>query len=900
MLKNWLIAATLLPLTAVPLPGQTGQTGVTRPRLQLQGLKGVARRPLAEQLQPFHQGYLQNWFLDNVEFFYRYYDDLDIARHPNFRLGTTTPFLRLLAPPRGGARTGTSPLFLRFSDVDAGGDPLRNPTTEEPYIWFPRNNITISGGVVNTCWHEMMHAILDGENLKGQEKDCPRTWNGNFDQERQEHLYIENVQNQLDWYETLRFFEREVRKAAAETRKVLTAQRQWSGSASVTFTPSVPIISFDRLNYDLERQLFAASHKLWFNSLQQRTLERTCWLSDKLVEELDRIAGIRLPTPDEVIAHYMAGGIRDEHGVPVRVPEWVFVPEPDQLREIVYIGLGDVKKEVKGDEELHSYKLNVSEFYRRPPGVRTATPHAYVGSRPVTRGVVSIELRDSDRYAGLHVRLIDASGVTIRDLTSAGGATRGGYFEVDLLKEKAVLEQGGSLEVTASFVEKQKLTQDHTYIIDNRYRDQAYPTVVPSHPIYVPVARQLWLKVKKGGAATPQAPKSKIPGPPAAAAQGPAWELLKVEAERGDLSSPDADYRFNSSGYKSCYRPGHASSALIGRGSASTTFNGWHKREKKLHGMNVEATWDDPGDRLPPGVHDYVLQLTEKAGALNNFDTGVRVSCEWFFGTPPILYMFGNSHVNPQLAATYHGYCSLALGRPPASEQDDYHPDIPVGSPGEVVLFVVDLSTEVSAAKLSMTYGWVPDDGGGSVIIDVDIPPPPPEPPWDGKLDNIPDEGPYVPPPQPEPSTGVPVRWFYHAEQGYRLPLPVEWAVHELPEDDVDFLVPPDESLLLSCGRGHSVLGDGEDSRAALARLANTLLGDLSGAQRTDLVLGRGRAVQVEHYDPEERQSFVHIYAYYDEWLFYLSLMSPPGEGRFAFPREVQEMLRKIDFIDRE
>lgn len=913
MWKKCVFALSFWFLIVAPAVAQG--TGVLRPRDQLTRLKGIAALPEADQLQGANQGFLQDWFLDNVEFFYRNFDDLAISRHPDFQLGTDGPFRRILMPPRGGVPPGNIGIYVRYADLNSQGKPLISPETFEPYISFPRTNVTKSGGIVNTCWHEMLHALLGRAALAGAQANCPRTWNGNSDQERREHMYIENVQNKLQWFRTLQQFESAVRKAAQETRFAVAAQASSPWAMTTNYSPAVPIIVFDRLNYDLERQIWSEAHMWWWFGTQRDAFHACCWLPDALEAEFEAATGIRLPEPDQVVAFYMQGGVQDEHGVPVRVPEWVFTEEADLLREIVQLEVGPLAKEEKGDEEIHRFRVKVSEFYRNPHAGAANSPEAYRRRRPVTRGVLSIQLQDSDAHTGLFVRMVDKDGRPLREIASAGGGPRGDYFEVDLFPDRNLWEQAAELEIAASIVRKSDIKQDKTYIIDLRFRDRDYAATPPGSAVYSSAARPVWLVVEKSTPGTPpptppaQPTPPAPPPPPGAAPTGPAWELQEITARKFDLSTPGANQHFQVDAYKVFYEPDGTSKVMIDRGTASTSFTGRHRHEKKHHGMDVELTWSDPGDRIPPGRYDYELIVKELGGAgANNLPTCVLVSCGFYLGTPPYLYGLVNSHVNPARAADSSGSCSKTLGQAPAIFKDDYHPEFPAGSPGEVLQFQVELVTEVSYAQHIMTYGWVPAPGGkkpGKVKIEVKVPPPPPPPPPPEKNDNV-FQGETIvieppPPPPPPPLKKSPrIRWYYHAEKGYRLPLPETWAVHEIPEDELDLLVPPAEDLLLSCGRGHGEIEEGETLHDALHRLAAAMQADLPGATTSTLELVRGEAVRVDGYDDEEEQTFVHFYVGYEGWTFYLGLMSPPGAGRFTFPTEVWNLLGRLDFINED
>ena len=918
----------LLPLLLVTLfavldpPGAGGQ-GV-RPRDDIVTLRRIAGLPVRDQLLPANQGFLQDWFVDNVDFYMHLLEGSALWQSNLLSLGNLATYRTALAPPRG---TDPNGLTITYENVP-------NPRTLGPRITFPTNNVTPSGGEVSTCWEEATHFLLGRRSLLTTQADCPLSYTGNNDQERQEHVYIDNVRKYVSWLRMVASFEPAVRESGLAAFKYLSTTSPADRKPVLSPSSVLPLITFDKMNFDVERQIWNRAHAVW-NSSNWRTLEREiCDFRPDLAEELESLTGIRILSRQAIRTFYMRGGVTTPNRLAVHVPEWVMLEEGNTLREILKIDSSNEKRETLPNELRHSFDVKIFEFYR--VGAETA----YRGNRNITRGNMTVKLVNGDDKTGLYLNLIDENRNRVKGFQTPARQNRGGYFEVDLYPEEGTLSRLGAFELIFSLLEPNMVREKRTYRIEVAFRDRNYPADPPGPAVYMePSTAYFYVDVEPqpaagvggaagagataktgaaGGAAAGTgtatgtgtagagggAPAVKTSASPSARGGKATWVLNKKWIEKH--SNPPANTKFN-----------------WDVADEKFTFSSSRPPDPSLLDPGMECrdlvTWDPLPNKM---VEDDAYFVKVKLNGSYKLASGKELnrSLDWtvFWATP--LERQNNQSGSP----IYWMPMTWATLKAVDSYNVKVWSEKPRNPSDTTMLMVIEVNEKVNSSRILYFHQYIKD----ATAAPAGPPQPPPAvvstnltvqtalpQPHDPRLDNVPEEtkkgGPDAgggkgavgkkedKPPKKEPAKADKnaLDWYYHAQKGYRFRKTQGWSVgFNQPDSATDLLLPPDESMGLICGRGSGNAGS-ESAERVLDRLAAGIVQKNPGATTSSLTLGGAPAIRVDTFDSGKKSMFWHFYVLHGGRTYYLAVMMPPDTNRMPLPNQVMDMLKTMEFL---
>lgn len=293
--------------------------------ISLAQLQRIGSLPVEEQRRNPNQAFLRLWFARNVEVYRRAAEASVLGRSPAlFNPGPPA------YPTMQGAWTqiwGPTPgyhdiLWDNRANPGVAGypAPLNWIWPEEIGFGLQGGQVSEYGGLINTCWHEALHAILGQWALDEIEPSAYADLrSGTNQQEIKEHIYINWAERSVEWIGELAEFERLVRVAAAE-------QERYRSNG-------VPI------NWAIEHYIWRDAWVRW-SVLRESNFGKTGSAASKIAnltpalrDQFLLYTGIRVPLLDEVVRFYMAGGVTTDantlrnSGTRIPVPEWVLIPD---------------------------------------------------------------------------------------------------------------------------------------------------------------------------------------------------------------------------------------------------------------------------------------------------------------------------------------------------------------------------------------------------------------------------------------------------------------------------------------------------------------------------------------------------------------------------------------------
>jgi|CXWL01.1.fsa_nt_gi tetratricopeptide (TPR) repeat protein len=417
------------PRSAVAALGPAAQGAGAGPP-NLQQLQQLAFLPEAEQRAPAAQQQLTEWFLYRVHAYQRTLEGDAIASIVN--LGDPSAYRARMAGS-GGERSW----YVVFRDRDGGG-PTKNP--DEPFI-FPNdgqiNNILDhDAGDTATCWHELQHGLLAARNLG------TRGLHG----ADQEHVYLETyAQPTVAWLRDLN-----------RTKRFEGLAREANNRALDYLRKGIAITAA------MERDIWGRAAQAWRSALNHTN--RIAVLDETLRQEYLDVAGVRVPTVNEVIAFYQNGSIRTASGDSVRIPIWVMCRE--FCLDLVSIERQAVFQppSVPGQvRKASAFKLMATRQSAGGAAVKYA----------VDRGRLRVKLLGDDDQALLAV---SAGSERLLGIPVPGGSSTS-LFDVDVATVQETAGGPPTFEVQLVRSHPEQLTQNRTYRIEVEYSDPGNPPV---------------------------------------------------------------------------------------------------------------------------------------------------------------------------------------------------------------------------------------------------------------------------------------------------------------------------------------------------------------------------------------------------------------------------------------
>jgi tetratricopeptide (TPR) repeat protein len=423
-----LLALACACSSLAPLAAQGQRAGAGPP--DLKQLRQLALLPEAEQRAPAAQQQLTDWFLYRVRAYQQTVAGDAIAGLVN--LGDYDAYRARMAS------SGGDPAWTVVFRNRGGGGPTKDPG--EPFV-SPNdgdlpNILDHDKGDTATCWHELQHGVLSAHNLSTR---------GLYGAD-QEHVYLEGyVQPTVAWLRDLNQTKRFERLAQDANDRALAYSRR-----GVEITPAI------------ERDLWGRAAQAWRSALTGT--DRITVLEENLRQEYFGIAGVRVPTVNEVIAFYQSGAMRAAGGDAIRVPIWVMCRE--LCLQIVSIERqpGFDPPSVPGQvRKALAFKLLAT---RQSKGGTTRKD-------PVEHGRLRVKLEGDDDQALINV----SSGSQRFSGIPVPGGSSTSLFGLDVGTVQSDVGTAPSFEVLLVRAHPERLAEARTYRIDVEYSDPGNPPI---------------------------------------------------------------------------------------------------------------------------------------------------------------------------------------------------------------------------------------------------------------------------------------------------------------------------------------------------------------------------------------------------------------------------------------
>ena len=879
--------ALLVPIGAAPQQPAAGVPDVAE-------LQRLARLPEARQRDNAVQTRLTAWFLHRVQVF-----QTILAPHA---VGSLVNLGDFAAYRRRMALMGGDPSWVVI--FAQGRSPQKEPG--EPF-WMPGDNSAFSTyaqpstmETEATCWHEVQHGLLAGHTIQPQP----------YGSEHEEHVYIELLaERTVSWLLALNGrleFETRVREAAAR------AAEYTARGATITL--------------DVERNLWAATNKAW-RSAWPKPSGIPAALPETWRQEYRTFAGVAIPTVEEVIGFYMAGGVKDTRNVPIRVPEWVMNSNP------LLAAVGLVHDPRSSTSEAKSGVLR-HRFTFTPRGLHYA-PGGQRRFDPVTRGTLVVKLDTDDDNVTLGLAL---GGRSLAGISGPGGASLR-RFAVSLATVKAELDAQTPFTVTLNHRHPEQVSGKKTFQIGVEYADAPD---AGGERFFQSSKALFWVDVTgpASPAPSPAAPKPGAPtsGAPASASTG--GERWVLHAVRKSSGPPDPTFNRVWPAYTLRTLSSSTDGSFTAESESTPTIpepRGRASKSPNVHRTAVDIRWSQPPSVLRPGetasmdlavkTTHAVVNTSDPIGANLSGEVSVRVTWGSDIDStkPEISSFLGGSDGWPYWWGNRDGYIAkvrynesarASFRLPDASLLKSAKPPVRAGTHYGCHITV----TVYAAAGRDDLWGWVGRDyiyvfeeGTGGA---TPTPPPPagpvgselrsdlpPEPPDDPLIDNKPPKNGEVNSTSvPKPGASAPKKgpqavWYTHPEGYYRIRLLPGWRViTPSPAKSTDCLGESAGSVFfLLPGRSH---GTTADPVAAIHRLADEWAATHT-ARRTDFTVGGRPASRVGYQSESRGQPIVqwHVVVAHPQHTFYLAAWVPVGLGTQTLPAPIQQILDSLEFL---
>lgn len=805
--SRWLVSLFTANALLVPASARCAPPGRAE-------VERISLLPEAAQRITANQATLQAWFFPRVTEFQEILTGTAVGSQ--VRLGDLTAWKKRFVPPAG---TGDWVIVWK---PRPGKGPTKEP--RQPF-YFPSDAFDTyfsTPASVTTCWHEIQHGLLGDYWLS-----APRFWAAD-----QEHYYIEDhVQNVVLWLHGLckvDTFEKLVRQAGAKAD-----QLRANGIA---------------IDLAMERGLWATARAAWLSRFGDARKVRTP--PPALREEYVRITGVHAPSVEEVVAFYMRGGVRQEKGAPIPVPEWVL--SADESRGVVAIEHDRAQDVVEAKPEVARYRFALRVIDpRRPPGADMRV------ERPVTRGTLVLTLENDDDEARIDV---SASGKPIAGIPLKSGTSRR-RVEVDFRRLPGGTRPGGFLDVAFSRPALRTLRGKTTFRIVAEYLDSGTPA---DPAVYHPSRAVFFVDVTPPGAAPASAAPKGPSSPATSGGDGGAGTFRLAKEERTgtpcehhakdarcttDWSGRLEGSRFRTSNVQEC--PG-----LEPRRRAHSFDGSFVPPPAVLRPgdlLTLQATADvacEPrGDELCDGIRSLLRVRIPRSPFHAPVDQPERYEGPEV-SLPPRDRQTGSSS----------GSTATRIQAP------KLWPMPPDTRPLEVRVTASGPHESCGGLQIAYRYEWTPGGAAAPAQTRVEarseIPPEPPTPagldevpPKEGDLVEVlaaspPGKAPPASPPAARvtPTAAAPERWYVHPEGGYRFPLPRGYELRPRtnlgdPDAGYDTVFAPGESAALVCARGSEDVARKDPAELLAAWATGVARGDRSAVVRRLLVGGSPGAI---------------------------------------------------------
>jgi hypothetical protein len=812
-LKNphtWLRLTVVIGVLACVLSVGRAAAAQGSNAVSLMELQALARLSPSEQRRPANQARLQRWLAEQVGMYVDYAASSEAGRSK--RLLSAMPDLRsILAPP-----SGNGSYVVLFTDVETASTFESGGTIE-----FPRQNVTLNGGTASTCWHEAMHAALNGRTLTVDplpyeavlQAGDPKYQRGNT-VTNQHHVYIHALAEvSFDWLRLLPAFEREIVEAM-DRQEELRAQGQLSAFNS----------------YVVENQVWAKAHWAW-RMAWEASGRKIVSVPKPFRDEFERLAGVRVPFVEEVVQFYMGGEMKipstgkfRHGGVPVRVPEWVMNPDKILVPALLTDEGVDPPKLVSGSW-TGSINLRVAEMRRnRPPITRGFLVLGLKGTRPGVQLEASIAGRATGTPGDSGTIRVDLADPAVRKALLGGERIR-----------LTIRARPDPSRTTGS--------REEVIPIQVRYIDDAPAPATPSGqkagPLHATTEAIFLMTLPNVPAAVPgKSPSpavgssSAAPRPTGGTIQGGAWILEKSRTVKWDsMAQVDPSVR-------------NRTTISVDGGNGNAQFHGELRLDTYTLSTDSAVTWTPfPAKLATRSDLKFELSLTrferKNASDLGWVSVEIGRAREGDLPAPEWGTRDKRSAPIGSIAADGRG---IVAGTDRIPKVATFVWQIDPAMEGDRFLLVARAEF-LTKADIKATFQYLAeyvyrsDPGSGapapvSTTPQTDSPPPPsgggtaalvrqpsPTPAPDPRVDEVPPmPGELVPiivsvtPPPPPPARKA--RWFTHAEGFYRIALPPGWTVTEKEGgEERDFLADSDSAHALYSIRDHEELGRGNTEK---------------------------------------------------------------------------------------
>jgi len=833
------------------------------------------------QLDPAVQARYQTWFLKRVEEFVNMLNATAIGQ--TVHLGDMAVIRGRFGPPAGA---GDWTIVWRnqngLGPTKEPGEPFYFPTdaAQGGYIYFEPDKALVE--LVATCWHEVQHGFLAGASLSAP----------GFHAADQEHFYIEGLaQNTTEWLWWLAIrlkFEDLAREAAAAM-----AEYETRG---------------ETLTYAAERHLWAKAHAAWRQAWDKtRSPGKTIVSPDSpLLDEYERLAGVRVPAVEEVIRFYMSGGVKDKTGQPIRVPEWVMVENP--VRAVVIIdktpGSEERTPPEKGGSLRHSFEISVREI-TRPPGRPTWV------RRPVDRGTLTCLLDTDDDDALLTVHL---AGQRLAGVAGPGGPS-GRMIHVSLAHHKTALQKNTPLRVTFVHGQPASIRGKKAYRIVVTYEDDPTSSAGSGELLYHSSEAVYWIDVTgKAGQATPaggtgtgsgSVTGASTGGPSTAGAAAGRWVMTRHWTTQ----------------YHTTHRPSFGFGLKPGNGQARTSITIPDRSGPITTTFHFQ--WDRPPDVIPwYSSSDPPVTITATVTGIDwpgmNIGT-VAAAMEFYSGhrrdPAPEANLISHRDFRGEKSISRK---DVEAGKAHLPFTQTFAWNFPhhLGSPEEgrqiiTVRMIGTISGGSTVIHAHYEYTWepgappaAPAETTGEVTSELREEPAP-EPTPDPALDNEPPRKgevvpvvrvePKVTPPPPEKKKPAPGNWYVHPTGDWRFPLPADFLLAGEAEEGTDLILKRDESIAVICQRAPVSLKPGTEARV-MDQLIGNWRQDDPRAVIDRLVLGGRPAAQLSYRDAEDGNLVREIHLFGHGRAYTILLILEPGRTDPALLAPADSMIRGLRF----
>ncbi len=847
-------------------------------------------RDEAAQLAPDPQARYQAWFLGRVSDYMNLLGPTAIAKQ--VRLGDFAAIRSRFAPPSGRGdwtivwkdRNGLGP-------TKEPGEPFYFPTdaSEGGKIYFAPDSNAVE--LVATCWHEVQHALLGEASLSAP----------GFHAADQEHFYIEGVaQNTVEWLWWLAVrlkFEDQIREAGAGAAEY--ARRG------------------EPLTYAAERQLWAKAHAAWRQAWDKSRSSGKAIVAPEpaLVAEYERLAGVRMPPVEEVIRFYMGGGVSDQSGKPISVPEWVMVAAPLRATVIIEKQPGSEKRTAPkpGGSLRHSFEITAREMVRPP-----RMPNWI--RRPVARGTLTARLETDDDAALLAVHL---GPTRIAGIPGPGGPS-GRMIQIPLADHKDALLKGTPLQIEFIHGRPGEVRGKKSYRIVVSYEDTPAPPATES--LYHPAEASYWIDLEgKPAAASPtKAPASTFSGATAPAREPRAPEPATANAVKGRwimtrhwTAQERAPQGPTSFGFKMSAGDGQALTSVSvpdrNGGPFVTTFSFLWDTPPAVVEWRSES---DPPQRLSASL--------ASVGAPN-------VDLPWFGS---VHFYTGSGHdpiPKPLLSTSLRDFkgetiskANVVAGKQqlPLRQEFTWRFYHPLGDPKKSVQVltlrffgVVNGGGVITHAHYE--YRWQAAEAASppptkaeptlatSVLRDEPRPAPQPdkgldnEPPEPGEVVKVtrkPQTSPPPQPPKPKQEARLPTGPFYrHPSGDWEFALPRHFTDKAETDGETDVIASRDETLAVVCDRGFQTLDPGTNKQV-LQQLERNWRKENPKATIGRLTLDGGDALHRTYRDEDTGSPVREIHLFGSKRTYTILLLSQPGTKSADALEPAEAVVRGLRF----